>query len=278
MARATLRRSQQTRRREDPMPGTAIEHPEDRARSFVLYGRSGTGKTTLACTFPKPLLLLDLKDDGTDSVADVKGVTFRRISSVEEYEEMIEWLQQHPDKFKSVVTDTCSQLQEMALQELFGERKLKKGQRLGDWGTMRQQDWGRLSATMKSLLIDMRDLTPHGINMVFIAQDKIFTGETEDRPGMGEIDPEVGPALITSVAKILNAAVSVIGHTFIDTKEIKKEVNGKKKVTGEKAQFGLRVGPNSVYTAKIRKSRATEVPSRIYDPTYADLLDIILGE
>ena len=34
---------------------------------ITLYGRPGTGKTTIACTGPKPLLLIDVKDKGTDS-------------------------------------------------------------------------------------------------------------------------------------------------------------------------------------------------------------------
>ena len=34
---------------------------------ITLYGRPGTGKTTISCTLPKPLLLIDVKDKGTDS-------------------------------------------------------------------------------------------------------------------------------------------------------------------------------------------------------------------
>jgi ABC-type dipeptide/oligopeptide/nickel transport system ATPase subunit len=40
------------------------------ARGFTmaLYGRSGSGKTRLSCTFPKPLLLLGA-EEGTGSVS-----------------------------------------------------------------------------------------------------------------------------------------------------------------------------------------------------------------
>lgn len=273
-----MKRAQQTRRREDPMPGSAIEDPANRPRSFLLYGRAGTGKTTLASSFPKPLLHLDLRDEGTDSIADVKGVTLRKISSVEEYEDMYWWLKEHPGLFKTVVSDTITQLQDIGLNELFGDRKLKAGKKLGDWGTMSRKDWGALSATMKALLLNMRDLTEQGTNVVFVAQDKVFSGnETEDREGIGEFDPEMGPALMTSVAKVLNASVSVIGNTLIRTKKIKKEVNGKKR-TQKKTEFCLRIGPNPVYVTKVRKPKSYEAPSLIVDPTYDDILDIILGE
>lgn len=43
-----------------------------------VYGRSGTGKTTFACTFPKPLLLVGT-EDGTRSVYTVKGVDYVRL-------------------------------------------------------------------------------------------------------------------------------------------------------------------------------------------------------
>ena len=36
-------------------------------KTFLFYGKSGTGKTTLAGTFPKPLFL-DVNENGTSSV------------------------------------------------------------------------------------------------------------------------------------------------------------------------------------------------------------------
>src|SRR5690606_35552872 len=38
--------------------------------SAVFYGRSGTGKATLSASFPKPILLIDIKEQGNDSIAD----------------------------------------------------------------------------------------------------------------------------------------------------------------------------------------------------------------
>ena len=40
---------------------------------ITLYGRPGTGKTTIACTGPKPLLLIDVKDKGTYKIVTGKG-------------------------------------------------------------------------------------------------------------------------------------------------------------------------------------------------------------
>ena len=35
-------------------------------RSWAIYGRSGSGKTTFSSTFPGPTLLLDIDDRGTE--------------------------------------------------------------------------------------------------------------------------------------------------------------------------------------------------------------------
>lgn len=55
-------------------------------RSYVFYGRSGTGKTTAASTFPKPMLLLDAKDRGTDSISDVPGIDVLDVQTYDEFE------------------------------------------------------------------------------------------------------------------------------------------------------------------------------------------------
>lgn len=272
MARAVKRPIRRARQTEDMMPGKHIS-AISKFRSYVLYGPSGTGKTTLAASFPKPLLLLDIRDEGTDSVSDVDDIEAREIGSFEEFEDMYWWLTKHPDRFKTVVVDTLSQLQEMVMRELKGD---KVGKQIGK-GSMTKRDFGDVSAVMKDWIINYRDLTQLGMNPVFIAQDRTFNNEDEDRGDIGEIDPEVGPALMPSVAKILNASVSVIGNTLIRARTEIKEVRGKK-IKKQRAEFCLRIGPNPVYRTKVRKPKGVEVPSFLVDPCYEDIIEIIKGD
>ncbi|MGE0366910.1 MAG: AAA family ATPase [Phycisphaerales bacterium] len=243
-----------------------------RGRSFVIYGRSGTGKTTLGCSFPGDILLLDIRDEGTDSVADVDGLMVSEIESFEDAWDMYFWLLDHPKRYKTIILDTVSQLQSMAVQE-YSEKNKKKGKRnAGDWGTLSQRDWGDIAGQMKELLIAYRDLSKKGMNVVFIAQDRAFN--FDDDEGDSELVPEIGPALSPAVAKTLNAAVNVIGNTFIRTKTITKEVKGKKKKI-ERIEYCLRIGPNPLYVTKVRKPKSVEVSSFISNPTYDDLLEVI---
>lgn len=249
-----------------------------KSKSFVLYGRSGTGKTTLAASFPKPILYLDVRDEGTDSISDVEELFVREVASFEDFEDTYWWLKENDGgKYKTVIIDTVSQLQQIVVEEKSASKKKRGGKPAGEWGSMTRGDWGDVAALMKEWLINYRDLSSLGINVVFIAQDRTFNLSDEEDDADGGIAPEVGPGLSPSIAKALNAAVSMIGNTFIRQRTITKEVNGKKRKI-ERIEYCLRVGPNPSYITKVRKPKSTKAPDVIADPTYQDILDIIEGE
>lgn len=229
-------------------------------RSYVLYGRSGTGKTTLSATFPGPVLLLDIKDEGTDSISETE-VRIKEIESVDDLEEVYWYLKKHPKEFGTVVMDTVSQLQELLMRETLAKKKSKK--RPGEWGSMTRQEFGGVVGKLKELITDYRDLP---MNVVFIAQERVFNIPEED--GVEGLTPEVGPQLMPSVRLHLNASVSVIANTFIRRHPKKaKEV-----------QYCLYIGPNPMRDTKVRKPKSVGVPELIVDPSYNDIIEIIKGE
>lgn len=242
-------------------------------RSWVFYGRAGTGKTTLASTFPGPVLVLDCKDDGDDSISDVKDLKVRDIRTWEDFEDTYWWLKQNPDRFGTVVIDTVTQLQQIVVEEIGGKKAEKAGKAVGDWGTMTKGDWGEVASRLKTWITNYRDLP---MEVVFIAQDRVFNVDDEESPE-GAIDPEVGPRLSPSVMSHLCAAVSIIGNTFIRSRTVRKKVNGRTRER-EVIEYCLRLGPSSAYITKIRKPKSVSLPTFIVDPTYEDILEIIEGE
>lgn len=268
--------SMRTRNRID----AAIETPKElplRApgvkahRSYVFYGRSGTGKTTLACTFPDPILLLDINDSGDDSVADLKTVQVMDVKQWGDFELAYWWIVQHKKRFRTLVIDTASQLQQLAMVHIIS-KKNKNTEDVGAWGAMTKSDWGAIASLMKVWITNLRDLP---MDVVFIAQDRVFNLGDEES-GESIIDPEVGPAMSPSIAKHLNAAVHVIGNTFLRHRIVEVEKKGKKRKR-ERIEFCLRVGPNPTYITKIRKPKAIEPPSVIVNPSFRDLVNIITG-
>lgn len=238
----------------------------------VLYGRSGTGKTTLAGTFPGPLLVIDVRDEGTDSIADVKNADYIDLESFDHFQEIYWHLKKNDHKYKTVVIDTVSQLQHFVIQEHL-KKKNKNPDQAGQWGSMAQKDWGIVSGELRKWLTSYRDL---GMHVVFIGQDRVFNVE-EGEDIEGEIAPEVGPNLMPSVAKSLNADAQVVCNTFIRQEIKRKRIKGRIQET-KRIQFGLRIGPNPVYVTKVRKPRSIKVPDVILDPTYEKLIAAMKGK
>jgi AAA domain len=245
-----------------------------RPRSWCFYGRSGSGKTTLSSTFPHPILLLDVRDRGTDSITD-RDVDVKEIESIEDLEDAFYFLKKNPKRYKTIVIDTVTQLQQLFM-EVVTEASRKRSS-VGAWGSLSQRQYGDVAAMMKEWGLNYRNLTDSGMEVVFIAQERTSIIEDDGRDNDNMIVPEVGPQIMPSIASFLNANVSVIGNTFIRVKRTKVK-RGNKTTEKEDAQYCLRVGPNPIYTTKLRKPRDIEVPLFIENPTYEDIISVIKGE
>lgn len=243
-----------------------------RSRSWAIYGRSGAGKTTFAGTFPTPMLYLDIRDDGTESISDVKDVDVMSVNDWEDLQDVYLFLMKNPTKYKTVVWDTITQAQNLALESILAKKR-KDTARVGDWGSLTRSEWGDASAMLKEKITNFRDLP---MEVVFIAQERTSGGD--DSEGSDDLlVPEVGPATMKSVAVHLNGSVSIIGHSFIRLRRqtIKKK-NGKP-VEKEETVYCLRIGPSPVYITKLRKPKKILPPDFVEDPTYKDIVEILAG-
>ncbi|MCK9569133.1 ATP-binding protein [Candidatus Pacearchaeota archaeon] len=239
-----------------------------------LYGRSGTGKTVLACTFPKPLLIIGL-EDGTKSVHNVKGVEFVAVNSSEEVGELMEHLASS-NHFKTVVLDTASMLQDLVLKEILGLEELPAQK---SWGMATREQYGQCSLQTKERLRALLDLSTKAnkMNVVIVAQEREFN--TEDNSSL--LMPFVASALTPSVVGWLNPACDYIGQTFIRQKEVIKKVKIAGKVkerrTTDGVEYGLRTAPDPTFTTKFRLPKGTPVPDVIVDPDYDKIYALIRG-
>lgn len=225
----------------------------------LAYGRSGTGKTTLAChVLPKPLLLIDLREEGSDSVSDVEGVKVVSVNEWEEIEQLYWYLESGDHPYKSVVIDTVTQLQEVCYKHILKE----EGK---DFVSL--QIRGKGNELMKTWLMNYRDLP---MNMFFLAQDRTDETNTEEED---QIMPEVGPQLSPAVAKSLNAMVKLIVNTYIQ--EVVTRKNGK---IERRMEYRVRTGPHPYYLTKFRKPKLKSIPDYVIDPSYEDIIALMKGE
>ena len=246
-------------------------------RSMVIYGRSGSGKTTFAATFPKPMILLDINDQGTDSISDIEDIQVLQAEHWQDFELAYWYLKENPEEYKTVVIDTLSQLQELAINKILTEKYKDDEDAKSGWGSLTQREWGEVTSVMKTWITHFRNLP---MEVVFIAQDRVFEVDEDNPETM--LDPEVGPRLAPSVTSHLNASVHAIGNTFIRRRIREKEVTrkGSKRKRIKKipeTQYCLRIGPDPIFITKIRKPKSVRVPSVLINPCYEDILDIIQG-
>lgn len=237
-----------------------IEDVEDYVKQ-VTYGRSGTGKTTFSATWPKPILHVDIREKGTKSIKKVPGVKTILITEWDDFEKIYWMLESGKHDYKTVTLDNVTGLQELAIREA-----LKREGREGE--TPYKNTYGTAASLMKTWLINYRDLPMH---VHFIAQDRVIGADEEE--GGDQLTPEVGPRMMPSVVTILNAAVDVIGQTYLS--EATKKVNGEIKRVVE---YRLRLGPHAYYTTKIRVPRGVKVPEYLIDPTFEKVVEVMEGQ
>lgn len=247
---------------------------EDCGIKLNIYGRSGTGKTTIACDFPKPLLHIVCSAIGlgeSRSVANVKGIHDVELRESSELDDLTYYVSD--GNFSTVVLDHATELQGLVLKEIMGLEELPAQ---ASWGMASREQYGQCALQVKERLRKLLGLRCH---VVIIAQEREFNTE-----GGGDLlMPFVASALTPSITGWLNPACDYICHTLIRQKTVKKTVKiGKKRiiklVPGKGVEFCLRTSPNPVYTTKFRVPKGTKLPDVIVDPTFAKLNRLIQGD
>lgn len=262
---------------------------EDDGIKLMLYGRSGTGKTTLWGTFPgKTLAVLC---SGSDTPGELRSIDTPenrgRIDSVvlrkgEELVEVTKMLRESPGEYRNVVLDHASGYADLLLRDILGldEDIVQKS-----FGMASQQDYGQMSVQFKTYL---RGLIGLSQNVVIIAHERTF-GEREgaDSEAMTEgVEQTVGAALTPSLTNWMNGAMDYLARTFVRQQVITrwKKVKIKDKVkkmaektATDKVEYCLRVGGSPTYQTKFRVPGGI-AESVVVDPTYDKVMALIRGE
>ena len=227
--------------------------------SMVSYGRPGTGKTSFAATMPKPLLILDAKEEGTDSILGTEDTYVLPIETWEDFELAFWFLKSKEGrKYNSVSIDTFTYIQELCMNSILEETGRT---------TPSKREWGMMSNKIKPWILHYRDLPQHLMFICHDRVDEVDVAEDED-----QIMPEVGPRLSPSISSALNAAVKVVGQSYI-----KEDVKTKKGKITKSMEYRFRIGPNPYYTTKIRCRKDFPRPNSLHNPTFQDIVDIMSG-
>lgn len=252
-----------------------------RGLKVTIYGETKTGKTRIACSFPKPMLLIGT-EDGTGSVTDVPGLSFVRLQHTGELPELAAMLA--GGSYKSVCLDTAGKFQMLKMAEMKGWTIIPDQL---SWGMATQQDWGlNGAAVMKDFraLFDLADRTE--LNVIMLAHERVFGGKGDNEEVSEIISPKVGAALTPSVAGWLHTESSYLCQAFKRLEVVRTEtmLNGKgtgsfqERRTG-RMEYCLRTGEHEIYLTGFRVPTSRgRVPDVLVDPNYSKIMAAIRGE
>lgn len=248
----------------------------DEGLKALVYGRSGTGKTTFWSTFPKPILSVVVS--GGNKPGELRSIDTienrKVISSVplDHSDELMDLINYAPGAgFRTIVLDHVSGFQDKVLSQIIGKHVPEQK----SWGLASQQQYGQCTLQCKEML---RDLLSLPINVVLVGQERTFGGEESN----DAIAPSVGCALMPQLGAWLNCAVDYIVNTFIRNKTEQKQIGvGTQKVTQtvtlKEVEYCLRTGPDATYTTKFRVPKGHKLPDVMVDPDYTKMLALIRG-
>jgi hypothetical protein len=240
---------------------------DDDPIQLLLYGRSGTGKTTVWSTFPKPILAI-ICSGGTRNPGELRSIAkpgagqdikHVRLQSSDELRTIVEALNDGRLKYNTVALDHASGFQDLILKEVLGLETIPIQK---TWGLASRETYGTVGIKFKEYLTALVD-TP--ANVVIVAHERGFSTEGGDSE---VIQPFVGAALMPSLSGWLNGTLDYIGQTFLRHHEEERiqKIGGKPKkvkVKTAKIEYCLRVGPHPSYATKFRVPQPDRVPDAI---------------
>lgn len=258
---------------------------DDGGIKLMLYGRSGTGKTTLWGTFPgRTLAIICSGSDqpgelrSIDTVANRKRIEQVVLKTADELAEVVEYLKDKSETYQNVILDHVTGYYDLIFRGVLGIDGPVVQKKFGQ-ATLQQ--YGEMSTYFKS---NVRPLLGLPQNVVLIAQERTFgASEEEAAVQMGEdaIKPTVGAALSASLTGWLNTAVDYLAQTFIreQVKKKRTKVSGEIIETSEKTgkvEYCLRVGASSTFQTKFRVPGGVS-QNVVVNPTYDTIMALIRG-
>lgn len=254
---------------------------------FCIYGHNRVGKTTLACQFPKPLLLISFepaKSGGATSVVTVPDVTFIHLDNSLDASNLARELK-GDTYYKSHVLDTASSFQDIILKELLNLPEIPDTLL---WGTVSEDQYKRRSEKLKQHLRPFLSLNAH---TVILAKEKDHNppkGERNTRLlKKGQTESLFGPDMGTATAGWVNDACDYVCQLFVEEEVSEQkqeiEIEGNKVTeiiqtpTGREIRK-LRTTKHDNFMAGFRSSNPKMVPRFITQPSFERILAVIQGK
>lgn len=262
-----------------------VNELENQWIKLCTYGENRVGKTTLACQFEKPLILIAMEPNqtgGAVSVRKIPGIDYIRITSSKDGNQLARELR--GSHYKTAVIDSATSYQDIILTEIMG---LEQAPEMLAWGIVSMDQYRERSEKTRECLRPFLNLE---MNVIVTAKQRDHNRQDKSKPkilGGLELESYFAADLGGATTGWLHDACDYICRLYIEkeTKEVetKMTIGGKEKVSKSVQETGKLVRrlqtmyhPN--FAGGFRSDTPNMVPEFIQDPNYAKIMKVIRGE
>lgn len=222
----------------------------------LAYGVNGSGKTRLAASGPK-CLIIDILEEGTRSTAGQStGAKRIPVGTWDQIGMMYWYLKSGKHRYETVSLDTITAMQEVAMNFVLGEAEERDPTR--ERSMPDKRSYGRAATLMRGMIIAYRNLPMH---VIFTAQERVI--RDEDTGETVEITVDL-PAGSRGTAM---GCVGVLGRMTPRKVKVRPKDGGKRR---EKWVDLMQVGPSEVVRTKDRTFALGDVLQR---PTMPKIIE-----
>lgn len=226
----------------------------------VLWGKSNTGKTEFGSTWPKPMLYVQVGDDGSNTIRNKQEISGMRADTIDRCKGVLkELVKEKGAGYSTVFVDTFSMLTNVWIDENAVKKKKK----------MTQPMWGDLKTETEEIIRLAYKLALHTW-VILSCHEAMDTVEgMED-----EILPDARPSTTKGARTYLEGMANYGFHTT----RLKKEMieDGVEKTL---VKYAAHIGPNPYYWTKLQTPKGVKVPAVMVNPTFTKLKKLgLMGE
>jgi ABC-type dipeptide/oligopeptide/nickel transport system ATPase component len=240
------------------LAGLRVERVQQRSQflNVLIYGESGTGKTTLAGSADavpqmRPVLVVDI-EGGTESLRNTyPEVDTVRVTNWKEMQAVYDTLHSGRHDYNTVILDSLTEIQKFNMYQIMEDLLRDNPDRDPDVPSMRE--WGKNIEQIRRFVRAFRDLQMHSI---FTALDRV---EKDPRTGVMNHLPMLSGKLASEVAAFLDIVV------YYYTKQVGQ---------GDEAET-LRLLLTRKTETIVAKDRSGNLPMIVQQPTMAELFRLM---